>query len=65
MDADALIVGAGPVGLMLACELRLAGVRPIVLERLAQPTGLSKALGIVGRSVDTLDCRGLLGGKAP
>jgi 2-polyprenyl-6-methoxyphenol hydroxylase-like FAD-dependent oxidoreductase len=46
---------------MLACELRLAGLRPVVLERLAQPTGLSKALGIVGRSVDTLDCRGLLG----
>jgi len=61
MDADALIIGAGPVGLMLACELRLAGVRPVVLERLAQPTGLSKALGIVGRSVDTLDYRGLLG----
>jgi 2-polyprenyl-6-methoxyphenol hydroxylase-like FAD-dependent oxidoreductase len=61
VDADALIIGAGPVGLMLACELRLAGVRPVVLERLAQPTGLSKALGIVGRSVDTLDCRGLLG----
>src|SRR5262249_10174285 len=55
------IIGAGPVGLMLACELRLAGVRPIVLERLAQPTGLSKALAIVGRSVDALDYRGLLG----
>ena len=61
MDADAVIVGAGPTGLMLACELHLAGVRPIVLERLAEPTGLSKALALVGRSVDTLDYRGLLG----
>src|SRR5258708_19717276 len=46
---------------MLACELHLAGVRPIVLERLAEPTGLSKALALVGRSVDPLDYRGLLG----
>jgi 2-polyprenyl-6-methoxyphenol hydroxylase-like FAD-dependent oxidoreductase len=61
VDSDAVIVGAGPTGLMLACELHLAGVRPIVLERLAEPTGLSKALALVGRSVDTLDYRGLLG----
>jgi len=33
MDADVIIVGAGPVGLMLAGELALAGVRPLVLER--------------------------------
>lgn len=61
MDADVVIAGAGPTGLMLACELRLAGVRPVVLERLARPTGLSKALALVGRAVDTLDYRGLLG----
>ncbi len=61
MDADVVIAGAGPTGLMLACELHLAGVRPIVLERLAEPTGLSKALALVGRSVDILDYRGLLG----
>jgi flavin-dependent dehydrogenase len=37
MDADVIIVGAGPAGLMLAGELRLAGVRPLVLERQPQP----------------------------
>ena len=33
MDADVIIVGAGPTGLMLAVELRLAGVDALVLER--------------------------------
>ena len=61
MDADVVIAGGGPTGLMLACELRLAGLRPVVLERLTEPTGLSKALALVGRSVDVLDYRGLLG----
>src|SRR3984893_12883484 len=61
MDADVVIAGAGPTGVMLACELQLAGVRPIVLERLTEPTGLSKALALVGRSVDSLDYRGVLG----
>lgn len=61
LDTDVVIVGAGPVGLTLAIELRLHGVRALVLERLSEPTGLSKALGVIGRSVDTLDLRGLLG----
>jgi 2-polyprenyl-6-methoxyphenol hydroxylase-like FAD-dependent oxidoreductase len=60
MTGDVVIVGAGPTGLMLAAELAMAGVRPLVLERLAEPTGLSKALGILGRAVDVLDNRGLL-----
>jgi 2-polyprenyl-6-methoxyphenol hydroxylase-like FAD-dependent oxidoreductase len=34
VDADVVVAGAGPTGLMLACELQLAGVRPVVLERL-------------------------------
>ena len=57
---DVIIVGAGPVGLMLACELRLQGVAPVILERLSKPTGLSKALGLQGRGVDLLDARGQL-----
>ena len=31
-QVDIVIAGGGPVGLMLACELRLSGTDPIVLE---------------------------------
>src|SRR5262245_32068317 len=60
MSVDVVVAGGGPAGLMLASELRLGGTAPIVLERLPAPTGLSKALALVGRVVQTLDYRGLL-----
>ena len=60
MTLDVVVAGGGPVGLMLACELRLAGVPPVVLERLSEPSGLSKANGLVGQIVQMLDHRGLL-----
>src|SRR5262249_1529072 len=46
--------------LLLASELCLGGAEPVVLERLPAPTGLSKALALVGRVVQALDHRGLL-----
>ncbi|MGW7433209.1 FAD-dependent monooxygenase [Streptomyces sp. NPDC054861] len=60
IDADVIIVGAGPTGLMLACELRLAGVRPLVLERQTQPLEIPKANGLGGQILDLLHYRGLL-----
>lgn len=59
-DADVIIVGAGPTGLMLAGELGLAGVRAVVLERLAAPMEQSRALGFSARTIEEFDQRGLL-----
>ncbi|MFD8816321.1 FAD-dependent monooxygenase [Streptomyces sp. NPDC059627] len=56
---DVAVAGAGPNGLMLACELALAGARPLVLERLSEPTGEQRANGLVGQVVRMLDRRGL------
>jgi bifunctional hydroxylase/dehydrase len=59
-DADVIVVGAGPTGLMLAGELRLAGVEVVVLERLAEPMRQSRALGFSARTMEEFDQRGLL-----
>ncbi|MEP6816146.1 MAG: FAD-dependent monooxygenase, partial [Marmoricola sp.] len=59
-DADVIIVGAGPTGLMLAGELRLAGVRPLVLERRPHPQDIPKAGGLSGQILELLRYRGLL-----
>jgi bifunctional hydroxylase/dehydrase len=60
MDTEVIVVGAGPAGLMLAGELRLAGVPVIVLEKLAEPTGESRGLGFTARTMEVFDQRGLL-----
>ncbi|MBZ4015349.1 FAD-dependent monooxygenase [Streptomyces purpurogeneiscleroticus] len=60
MDAAVIVVGAGPAGLMLAGELRLAGVDVIVLERLPERTGESRGLGFTARTMEIFDQRGLL-----
>ncbi|OCB50417.1 FAD-dependent oxidoreductase [Mycobacterium vulneris] len=56
---DVVISGAGPNGLLVAGELALAGVRPVVLEQLPEPSPELKANGIVGQANRVLDLRGL------
>lgn len=59
VDTDVLIVGAGPVGLWLASELRLAGVGVIMVEEQADRTERSRALIIHPRTLEILASRGL------
>jgi choline dehydrogenase-like flavoprotein len=47
-DADVVVVGAGPTGLMSAAELRLAGVTATVLERRTEPMRQSRVLVLSG-----------------
>lgn len=55
-----VIVGAGPVGLMLAGELALAGVDVAVVERRAnQDLAGSRAGGLHARTLEVFDQRGL------
>ncbi|TWB91317.1 2-polyprenyl-6-methoxyphenol hydroxylase-like FAD-dependent oxidoreductase [Bradyrhizobium macuxiense] len=62
---DVVIAGAGPVGLMLACELRLAGLSVLVLEQAADPRSPLKRLpfgmrGLSAPTIEALDRRGML-----
>jgi len=63
---DVLIAGAGPVGLFLACELRLAGCSVLVLEQMPDPYTPLKELpfglrGLTVPTIESFDRRGLLG----
>lgn len=62
-DADAapvLIVGGGPVGLLLALRLEQLGIRAIVLERDLAPRAHSRSIGIHPPSLRLLDELGVL-----
>ena len=59
-DADVLIAGAGPTGLLLAGELALAGVDVAMVERRAgQALAGSRAGGLHSRTIEILDQRGI------
>jgi len=59
-DADVVVAGGGPVGLMLACELGLAGARVTVLERLTGIDPTIKAGSVNSAAAEAFYRRGLL-----
>lgn len=70
MVYDVIIAGAGPVGLFLACELRLAKRSVLVLEQSEDPHSPLKRLpfgrrGLWGPSIEAFYRRGLLEQIAP
>ncbi|WP_149829903.1 SDR family oxidoreductase [Streptomyces tailanensis] len=60
LDTEVLVVGAGPVGLMLAGELRLGGAEVLVVEQRDEPTTESRASTLHARTMEILGSRGLL-----
>ncbi|MFF7557439.1 FAD-dependent monooxygenase [Streptomyces olivaceus] len=58
MGESVVVVGGGPTGMWLACELRLAGVRTVVLEQDPEIDPHSRALTVHARTIETFALRG-------
>jgi 2-polyprenyl-6-methoxyphenol hydroxylase-like FAD-dependent oxidoreductase len=58
-SARVLVVGAGPVGLTMACELQRRGVAVRVIDAEPAPTDKSKAIGVHARTLEALDSMGI------
>ncbi|SAL84626.1 monooxygenase FAD-binding protein [Caballeronia arvi] len=56
---DVLIAGAGPVGLMLAAELRRAGVKACVIDAHDERAFFVKALGVTARTLEIFEDLGI------
>src|SRR5438128_11696192 len=61
MDTQVLIVGAGPVGLTLAVDLGLRGVRCTLIEQKEAPQFLPKMERVNARSMEIFRRMGLAG----
>ncbi|WP_280339273.1 FAD-dependent monooxygenase [Nocardia neocaledoniensis] len=58
--SDVIIAGCGPTGAMLAAELRLHGVRVLVLEKETTPASVVRIVSLHMRSLELMAMRGLL-----
>jgi 2-polyprenyl-6-methoxyphenol hydroxylase-like FAD-dependent oxidoreductase len=56
---DVIVVGAGPTGLMLACELAMRGVAVRLLEERRDMPNITRAFGVHARTLELLDARGM------
>ena len=55
-----LVVGAGPVGLMMAAELHRHGVPCRLVERMLEPSPHCRALGVTPRTLEAFDDLGIV-----
>ncbi len=60
LTTDVVVVGAGPVGMMLAGELAHGGVGVVVVEKRRAPSTESRASTLHARTMEILDSRSLL-----
>jgi 2-polyprenyl-6-methoxyphenol hydroxylase-like FAD-dependent oxidoreductase len=59
MNADVLVVGAGPTGLALALRLLREGIRPVIVEKLATGRNTSRAAVIHAHTLEVLESIGV------
>jgi 2-polyprenyl-6-methoxyphenol hydroxylase-like FAD-dependent oxidoreductase len=59
-NIDALVVGAGPVGLTMASELMRYGASCRIIDKLPTPSPFSKALGVQVRTLEVFEDMGVL-----
>jgi 2-polyprenyl-6-methoxyphenol hydroxylase-like FAD-dependent oxidoreductase len=59
-DVDVLVVGAGPVGLLLGTELQRDGVAVSVIDGMPARGFFCKALGITPRTLEIFDDLGIV-----
>jgi len=59
MKTDVLIVGAGPTGLALACQLIRYGVDFVIIDKKETTTPYSKAIGVQARTLEIYEQIGL------
>jgi 2-polyprenyl-6-methoxyphenol hydroxylase-like FAD-dependent oxidoreductase len=59
IKTDVVIVGAGPTGLSLACQLQRYGIDFVVIEKNEGVTKFSKAIGVQARTLEIYEQIGL------